>query len=519
MKFLQKKIFNFRPLFCVFIALFSGIILSRYFLLSNYVYLGVFIVILFGSLTFCILKKKVKQFLIFLLAFICGLLFYIVEMKTYSPNQVAINAEEFIGRVAGQSQIKGKYQCVVVDNVTVNGERQSFNVLIVNHNTQNLFSVGDVISGSACLEKFDLFEEYKNKEDETTEVKFNSSNYRNNIRYTFRATPNNFEVIDKDVHFDENLQLSVKAQLEKFMTEENAAISYAMFFGDKSEITYETKDAFSKSGISHILAISGLHVGVLVGLLMFIFKKCRVNKYVSFSIITAFLFVYCLLCSFSPSVVRASIMAVILMASNLLGRKYDSLSAIGLAGILLLLFKPLYAFDVGFQMSFACVIGIAIFYSSIYNFFKRIKFPNFLAKPLAVSISTQIALIPILSNTFGTFSILSVFLNIFVVPIFSVAYIIQFIFLPLTYITPFFGNFLYFTQLILEGIKIAAGFFATIPYTFINISIVNLPIFAGYYSVCFAGSRLTLLNKTAKLILCLAITFITIVFAGILYIL
>ena len=158
MKFIQKKFFNFRPLFCVFIALFSGIILSRHFLLSNYIYLGAFVVILFGALTLCILKKKIKHFLVFLLAFICGFLFYTVEMKTYSPNQIAVNAEEFVGRVAGQSYLKGKYQCVVVDNVSINGEKQSYNVLIVNHNNQNLFSVGDVISGSACLEKFDLFD-------------------------------------------------------------------------------------------------------------------------------------------------------------------------------------------------------------------------------------------------------------------------------------------------------------------------------------------------------------------------
>ena len=513
MKFLQKKFFNFRPLFCVFIALFSGIILSRYFLLSNYIYLGVFIFLLFAALTICILKKKVKQFLVFLLAFICGLLFYIVEMKVYSPSQIAINAEEFVGRVSGQSQIKGKYQCVIVDNVSVNGEKQNYNVLIVNNNTENLFSVGDIISGSANLEKFELFEQYEK------ENRFNSSNYRNNVRYTFRANPNNFEVVDKDLHFDENLQLSIKHQLDKFMTEENSAISYAMFFGDKSEITYETKDSFSKSGISHILAISGLHVGVLVGVLIWIFKKCRMNKYLSFGIVSAFLFVYCLLCSFSPSVVRASVMAIVLMAANLLGRKYDSLSAIGIAGILLLLIKPLYAFDIGFQMSFACVIGISIFYSSIYKLLRKIKFPNFLAKPLAVSISTQIALIPILSNTFGTFSILSVFLNIIIIPIFSVAYIIQFIFLPLSFITSFFGNFLYFTQLILEAIKICATFVATIPYTFVNISIVNLPIFAGYYTICYAGSRMTFFNKTTKIILCLSLLLLTIVFAGILYIL
>ena len=502
----KKKIFNFRPLFCVFISLICGIVFSRYILQSNYIYLGIFIFLLLSLLTFCIYRKKFKELLIILVAFACGLLFYVVEMKDYSPEP--INGEQtIVARVSCSSSIKSRYQCVILDDVQINGESKNFNIMLVNYNTGNLFSDGDIITGNVTLSVAEIF----------NDENFNSSNYRHNVKYVTRASLGEFEIIGQNLHFNESVQESVRNQLDKFMTEENADISFAMMFGDKSEVSYEIKNSFSKSGIAHILAISGLHVGVLVGFLMWIFKKCKVNKYVNFGIISAFLILYCYLCSFSPSVVRASVMAIALMLAKLFGKRYDSLSAIGFAGILLILIKPLYVFDVGFQMSFACVIGIAVLSPTISKFLIKIKIPKFLAKPLALSISTQIALIPILTNCFGSFSILSVFLNVIIIPLFSIGYIIQFIFLPLTYITSFFGHFLYFTQLILEAIKISASFVASIPYTFISLFNLNFIIYLGYYATIYFASRMCLFNKKYKIASCISIMSLTTIASLIIY--
>lgn len=502
----KKKIFNFRPLFFVFISLICGIVFSRYILLSNYVYLGIFIFLLASSLAFSIYRKKLKQFLVVLLAFCCGFLFYVVEMRNYNPPAIS-GEQEITARVSAQSSIKSKYQCVILDDVVINGEKQSYNIMLVNYNTGNLFNDGEIVSGKVTLTNSNIF--FKDS--------LNSSVYKNNIKYVTRAKLSDFDIVSKDLKFNEKVQQSVKNQLDKFMTEENSAIGYAMMFGDKSEISYDVRDDFSKSGIAHILAISGLHVGVLVGFVMWILKKCKVNRFVSLGIIGAFLILYCYLCSFSPSIVRASVMSIILLLANSIGKRYDSLSSIGLAGILILIFKPLYAFDIGFQMSFACVIGIAVLYPTINRFLMKIKFPKFLSQPLAMSISTQIALIPILINCFGSFSILSVFLNIFVIPLFSVGYIIQFVFLPLTYITPFFGNFLYLTQLILEAIKISASFVASIPYTFISLFKLNFAIYLGYYALIFFASRMCLLNKRYKIAACVSVASLTTVASLILY--
>ena len=500
MNLLKKKLFNFRPIFCVFISLILGITFSKYILQTNIPILIIFIIILFSGLTLAILKGKIKLFLVFLLSFILGFAFFVLELKTYSNESFYV--ENIEARVSNISRVNEKYQLVVLDNIKINEEEKSFNIAILNYNTSNLFSVGDVIKGSTQLKKVNLFNsDY-----------FNSTYYRNNIQFYANAKTKDFVVLNNNLKFNEKIQIAVKDKLNKNLTEENSAIAYSMVFGDKTEISSDIKTTFSKTGISHILAISGLHVGILCAVLLFIFKKCKLNKFVSLALLATILILYCYLCSFAPSVVRASIMALILTSANVFNKKYDPLSAIGLAGIIILIFKPFYVFDIGFQLSFACVIGITIFYSSLYNFFVKIKIPKILSKGLAVSVATQIAIIPILLKVFESFSVLSVILNVFIIPIFTVAFIFLILFLPLSFVLNFFANFLYVSELILEVIKISATFVATIPYTFVKLTNVNFALYIGYYTSMLSVSRMSLTKPKIKLIFGLCLLVLTIAY-------
>lgn len=503
---LKKKLLNFRPLFYSFVSLCSGIVFSRYILLSNYVYLAIFVAILAFLTTLCIIKKKFKELFVVLISIICGFCFYLIEAKTYDV-KVFNDVQNITARVSNSSSENGKYQLVVLDNVEIDSQDLGSNVLIVNPIKNNKFMVGDIVTGSVKLKKLDVF----------SNGYFSSSNYRNNIRYTASASVSEFETIGEDLHFEEKIQIAVQNKLDKFMTDENSSIGFAMLFGDKSEIDIEIRSNFSESGIAHILAVSGLHVGVLVSAVYFILKKLRCNKYVIPVLIGALLALYCLLCSFSPSVVRASIMAMVLIISNTFSKQYDSLSAIGLAGILILLVRPFSIFDLGFQMSFMSVICIAIFYMTIFKFLIKIKLPKCIATPLAMSICVQIGLFPILINCFGKMSIISIFLNIIIIPVFSFAYIVQFIFLPLSFITNFFGNFLYITQYALEVIKICAEFVANIPYSFITLFGLNFAFYVGYYSTIFVASRMFLLQKRYKTVACLSIMLVFTIFCGMIY--
>ena len=504
---LKKKFVNFRPLFYIFITLATAIVLSRYILASNFVYLGVTVALLFSFVAICILKKNFKVLFVIILSFILGFSLYLIEISKFANTENAIDVI-ITARVSNKISENNSYQTIIFDDVKTEDGRTLSNVIGYNYNKNNKFLPGEVVKGKVSLRKFSPFKAYS----------FSSNAYRNNVYYSFTARKSNFEILSEDnLHFDENIQISVKEKLNKFMTEENSNISYAMLFGDKSEVNDEIRNSFSDSGIAHILAVSGLHVGVLVSVLYFILKKCKVNKFVIPAVIFAILLIYCILCSFSPSVVRASIMAIVLLLSKTFSKEYDSLSSIGLAGIIILLVKPLSIFDIGFQMSFASVIAIAVFYKTIFNFLRKIKLPKFIASPLSVSICVQIGLFPLLINCFNKISILSVFLNLLIIPIFSFAFIVLLFTLPLLYISSFFGNILFAVQFILEIIKLSAQTVANIPYTFITLFGLNFAFYFGYYSTLFVSSRFMLVSKKSKLIACLSAILLTVFCCGFIF--
>ncbi len=501
----MKKFFNFRPLFYCFLAFLSAILFARYIFNSNWVYIGILIAAIIALLVFTIIRKKFAMFLCVLLFFSAGLGGYAIEMSTYSVDNQPDNAT-IIAQVSGNINTTGATQKIVLNNVTINGNAISQNVLVTIYGAPYV-SAGDIIEFVGDLSPSGATNYYGN---------FRSDYYKNNVRYLASIDGANVEIIGNKAGVSDKIQSAIKEKLYQNTTEENAAISYAMLFGDKSDIEDETLNVYRTSGIAHILAISGLHIGILVGFLYFILKKCRAKNWLSLIIISAILVFYCYLCGFSASVVRASVMSICLLISTLLGRRYDSLSAIGLAGLILLIIRPLYAFDIGFQLSFGCVVAMAIFYLPIFNILRRIKFPKWLASSLAISMSTQILTLPILVNTFNGVSFLSIFLNVLVVPVFSIAYIITFISTPLLFASDFFGNFLWFSGILMQGIRICANFVANLSWSVIPNIKFSFVWFIGFYIILFFASRLVFLKPQTKLIICSSIAIATISTVGIL---
>ena len=115
---------------------------------------------------------------------------------------------------------------------------------------------------------------------------------------------------------------------------------------------------------------------------------------------TIILFLYLYMCNFTISALRATIMAIVLLFAPLVRREYDALSSIGFAGIICLLVNPLSAFDAGFLMSFACVVGIAILFKPIKSALMSMKMPKWLAESIGMSVATNVSLIFIMAFFF-----------------------------------------------------------------------------------------------------------------------
>ena len=488
----MKKIFNFRPLFYCFVAFFSAILFAQYLFKTDWIYLGIFIFLLFGFLIVSIIRNKIKIYLCVLAFFSLGLLGYCVEASTYNVQSYTGNVE-ITGRVSS-NYIEDNKQKIILDNVIIDENVVNENIYLIIYGSPYLNN-GDIIEFVDNIEN--VYAYYNNN--------FSSFYYKNNIRYFASVSGSNIQIIGNDIHLNDTIRNSIKEKLNQNMASDKSSLAYSMLFGDKSDVDINLMEDYRVSGVAHILSISGLHIGILVGFLYWLLKKLKSSNLISFLIITCVLIFYCYLCGFSPSVARASLMSVCVLGGTFLGRKNDFLSSIGLAGLIILLIRPFFAYDIGFQLSFGCVIGIAMFYTPIYNALLKIKTPKFIASSLTLSITAQFFILPVLINAFGGASLFSIFLNVLVIPVFSFAYIILFISTPLLFISSFFGNFLWFSSLLLQGINISANFVAGLSWSIIPKVEQSFIFMLAFYSVVFMFSQYVFLNLKTKIAICLSI--------------
>ncbi len=226
-----------------------------------------------------------------------------------------------------------------------------------------------------------------------------------------------------------------KALAEKFrqsgeLQDDEYAIVTAMTLGEKQNISRELKQVYSISGASHVFALSGLHVSILFGLLMFLLPSRR-HPSVSAVIATGILWGYVALIGAQPSLLRATVMLTCYAICLTIGQNTDSLSKLCLAATIMLLAKPQWLFDISFQMSFAAVFGIATCYSPMRNIL-ALKRADYKRPPIIVhikkaelwmwsltvlSLSAQLFTLPLIVHYFGRISVYSLLANLIVSPL------------------------------------------------------------------------------------------------------
>lgn len=194
----------------------------------------------------------------------------------------------------------------------------------------------------------------------------------------------------------------------------------ALILGHKDELSNDVKEAFRASGTSHVLAVSGLHVGIIyavLALLLSFLGRNRRQIVVKQILIVAALWCYALLTGLSPSVIRAAIMLSIICISVMLDKKVYTYNTVAAAAFLILIINPLQFFDVGFQMSFIAVLSIVYFNPAINGILKpKRKIPQYLWSIFTVSLAAQMGVFPIALYYFGTFPTYFFIANMIIVP-------------------------------------------------------------------------------------------------------
>ena len=147
--------------------------------------------------------------------------------------------------------------------------------------------------------------------------------------------------------------------------DDRLAVAIAMTLGDKSRLTNDLREVYSISGASHVLALSGLHIGIIYALMVLIVGYRRLGWLREMLVIVG-IWAYAFFTGLSPSVVRAATMITVYSLVSLANRDRMSLNTLSLTAIIMLLWNPLYLYDVGFQMSFLAVLFILLFYKPLY---------------------------------------------------------------------------------------------------------------------------------------------------------
>ena len=199
------------------------------------------------------------------------------------------------------------------------------------------------------------------------------------------------------------------------------AVLSALTLGYKSELTPELKESFSTSGSMHILAVSGLHVGIIFIILcklLFFMQKNKYGKILQSLIIIAVLFFYAFLTGLSESVLRATIMFTFISIGRMFTRQTNIYNTISASALVLLIINPYSIMNVGFQLSYAAVISIVFFQPKIYSLlYLKNTIPDYIWQLISVAIAAQLGTFPITIYYFDQFPVYFILSNIIIIPI------------------------------------------------------------------------------------------------------
>jgi competence protein ComEC len=222
------------------------------------------------------------------------------------------------------------------------------------------------------------------------------------------------------------LKNRVVDNIERQFSEAHVPLAKALFLGIKEDLDPDLKKEFSRSGLSHIMAVSGMHVGFIVApfwvIIPFLWGS-RSGKIAGLILLTVLLAGYTGLTGFTASVCRASLMAWLLTSAKLFHKMSNSVNLTASAALVLLLADPGQLFDPGFQLSFSAVFVILLVMPEILRWIPaRMKTGKLepLVSIIIISMVVQLGLYPILVSYFGEFSIAGPVANVLVVPILSI---------------------------------------------------------------------------------------------------
>jgi competence protein ComEC len=239
--------------------------------------------------------------------------------------------------------------------------------------------------------------------------------------------PNEFLIVDeKPVFWIDRLLTSIRERVLEIFSknisgDKERGLAEALLIGHKADLDPGLVTSYTNTGVVHIIAISGMHLGLIYGILLKLFRRARSKiafRWLQPVGIISGLWTFTLLAGAQPSVTRSALMFTSIVLGGCLARKAPIVNTLGFSAFLLLCYNPFWLWDPGFQLSYSAVLSIVIFQKAIYHwFYFRNKFVDNLWKLNAVTISAQILTTPISIYHFHQFPNYFLLTNLVAVPL------------------------------------------------------------------------------------------------------
>ncbi|HLF19059.1 MAG TPA: ComEC/Rec2 family competence protein [Candidatus Omnitrophota bacterium] len=444
---------------CLAVFCFStGIIVGRFWGVP-FVYLGYGLLLLFFLNAFLLRRKYVSQFFLLLLIFLFGIFWTQVRLQASADDISRLSYEirrqmmMVEGKVASEVEYRQFFKrqktmfVVEVLRVKIGDKWQKRRgQLVVQIFRPVALEYGDVVwIEGRFLPPFV-------KEDDGP-VSYADYLEIRNIRYILSVKKEGkVEVVEKGKGFwlkafSFRLRQKLFGIFDRHLTVNEAGLMKAVILGERSHVPKHVNELFLRTGTVHVLAISGFNVGIVAALFLMAFRFFPVSRRMMLGTVIVLLAGYCFLVGSAPSVLRSTIMIIILLTGFMLEKEPQPINTLAVAAFGILIFNPLYLFDIGFQLSFICVWAIFIvspFLSKETNILEEVpgynrNFFRWLWHSLALSLAIWLAVAGLIAYYFRIVTPVTILANLPIVPIIGAVIAFGFLLILVELCFPFAG--------------------------------------------------------------------------------
>jgi len=484
----MKRLVNKRPICFAALALATGIFLTGW----NENAAEARVLFLAAALIFAgfVLIFKKTRLLYIPIFFALGVFLLSVVIDVYKSTAITSDKSEITGTISTEiaSKRDNSYY-FVIDDAIIDGEETGKQAFVVSSFLPDA-RAGDKVKIVGDVSTYDL--SFRD---------FSSYGARGTKFYVIASKIEN--VGKGNLSFDKKVLIRYKRLLYDNCDDMTSGTALALLFGDKFVLDGTYSHNVKDAGILHIFAVSGLHVGMLAAVSTFLARKLKKKKVLYLLAVEIPLIAYGWICGFGASVLRAIVMSTVFIASGLTGRQRDSLNALSLAAIIVLILNPTDMFTKGFHLSFAAVLGLIVVVPRLTR--KELSGAKKKIRDIcATSVGVNIMLLPFMVGFFGEVQTLFVISNLIILPILPFIYTISLVISLFVLIVPSCAVLLKVLTVVLFPIRFVAQAIGALPIASVSFKLNDM-FGAAYLLTLIIMSRYVFLPRTKKIALSLVV--------------